>query len=104
MTINFLGIEWNIIGIVTYIFSMLVVTELCKFWLKKAKFYQRFTDSNLVPLILSWLIGIPCFFAVSKFFETGKEAIIQFVFLTAMTNGGYKLVKRVMRQIKGVQQ
>jgi len=110
MTIKFLGISWNLISITIFLFTLIVVTSKFKTKIrelavtekkkrKKARVNKNILTwvikSKAFPLYLSWIVGTILFIVIGKIFKIkfNAESIIQFLFLTALANGGVYAVK-----------
>jgi hypothetical protein len=104
MKFSLLGIQWDMIAITFYIISLIIVTQVLKPLLSKILFFDRLIkNTDYFNLALSWLVGgILYFYVLAKWLHMGieKESIIQFAFLTALTNGGYKLLKPLILKLK----
>ena len=108
MTINFLGIDLDILSLITFIFTTLMVTELLKKlvyslsskYIKKEQTLKLIKKSQFLPLTLSWIVGAIIFTLLNV---TVKQdiitytTIIQFLLMTALMNGGYKILKPVIK-------
>lgn len=109
MIINFLGIEVNVLALITFIFTTLLITEL----LKKLVYFlmskiiktkdnlKLINKSQLIPLCLSWIVGTIIFILIEVITIKDMityDTIIQFALMTALLNGGYKLLKPIINK------
>lgn len=98
MTIDFLGVSWDLMGLSIFIFVFIIFTEIVK------KFIIKITkkNSDIINLIVSWLMGGIIFLFLNKIVKLPimTEGLIQFFFLMAFVNGGYSLLKPIITKLK----
>ena len=88
MVIDIFGVEWNLIVVTVYLFSTFVFTEFFK---KKISIH---------PVLISWIIGgiLFTFFSVFHLTKIEFNDIIQYVFITIVLNGSYKIYTSYLRR------
>ncbi len=80
MTIEILGMEWDLLALTIYLLTVFLVTNFFK------------PKVSVKTVFLSWVIAVPCFAVVGIFWPENLTfiGIIQFIFLTLLLNGGVK--------------
>jgi hypothetical protein len=118
----FFGLEIDLIAVIVFIFTMIIATNIIKWIIKTTACYiekKYFHDAYKLDLIekvietdgwklaISWIVGWYCFSMIVKY--SGKLpitdgstviisawTIIQYMLFTALTRGGFKLLKPVI--------
>lgn len=96
MIINVFGFYINVLAIIVFMFSTLLVTEIIKYYIKREVLERH---QYLIPLGLSWVVGIICFRVVFLFTHQPIDinATLQFALFTLLLNGGYQILKPIIR-------
>ena len=96
MDITLLGVKWDLIAIVVFMFVWVLSTQLVKPLLKKNKTIKKWMrQGDWFNLLLSWFMsGLTYYFIIMKLMkiEPSTASIIQFSFIILFVNGGYKAI------------
>ena len=104
MTFEMFGAPIDLFAVFVFIVATLIFTELVKACVQTKTFEKPywekfFKTSNLFPLFTSWLIGWGIFLILKLIWKEAitLSTVFQFLFFTTLLNGGYALLKPVIK-------
>lgn len=102
---EFIFHDIDILAVLVFIFATLFVTEFLKSVLCRFTKFCALLEIGFYKLCISWIVGAIMFYLLHltlKTFPVNEKNILQFATWTAILNGGYWILPRMLDYLRNI--